>query len=260
MSNTQMNARRRRRFAVTLLLLASLLLLLMAGALSLGKAYHLTLDIDTERLSPTVAGADARTGLQLVSQLHALSMDEDIALPDLFDTSSALGTRFGSAASVSDTVQGIMDYLGSYDARLGSDRSLLQQISALLSMVDTAKTLLVLLAAVELVLLAIGAGLFFSGHSLPAGLLLGLDALLLGCLPPGILSAAQLLGKRFAGALAVAARYGVGFSATLRLTAAGRTLVFLCAGVLLLCAFAMLFGSQGRRRIVVSLLGLSLWV
>lgn len=238
------------RLMVTLLLSAALLLLLAAAVLSVGKAYHLTLDIDTERLSPTVTGADARTGLQLTAQLQALSMDEDVALPDIFNESSALGSRFGSTAAVGDTVQGIMDYLGSYDARLGSDRSLLSEIGALLSSVEAARVLLVALGAAAVLLLAFGAGMVLTGRCASAGVLLGIDALLSGGLPPMLLWATRRLGARFSGALGVAARYGVGFSATLGLTAKGTAQVAVCACALLLIAAALILCAKlpGKRR------------
>lgn len=243
------NAYPKPRRTYRLLTLLALALLLAAVACGCGRAYHLRLAVDTERLSPTVAGADARTGLQLTSQLRALSMDGDVALADLFDPDSELGTRFGSTAAVGETVQGIMEYLGSYDARLGSDRSLLQQIDALLRRIALAKTALLLLSAAVGLLILTGVGLFLTGRDVGANLLLALAALPTSALPTLLLLGVQRLGARFSDALGVAARYGVGFTAELSLTRQGVLQAVFGAAALLLCSVVCLrLGTKRNRR------------
>ena len=58
--------------------------------------------MDTERISPTIAGAEARTALDLVNELNALSMDEDFALGELFQKQGQRGFACTGAACDND--------------------------------------------------------------------------------------------------------------------------------------------------------------
>ena len=47
--------------AALLFLLCTLALLILAGVLAQGRAYHLTLAVDVERISPTITGAEVKS-------------------------------------------------------------------------------------------------------------------------------------------------------------------------------------------------------
>ena len=235
----------------TIFAVLAILLLLFGAALGFGKAYHLELSVDTERISPTIAGADQRTELDLINRLHAFETDEDFSLPELFQSGSTIGKRLAMAEDTGGVVQELMDYLGSYDPSLGGDSGMFSGFQLLLDLVRTAKLLLVVLLALNgfLVLLAIFNLIW--GKRLAALLLTGLGAILVGILPPGLLALFGICAPRLREAAAAAARYGIGFSAALRLTAVGMAQSLFAAAALFVIAcglFSLNLGKAARKR------------
>ena len=230
-----------------LFLVATLLLLILAGLLARGRAYHLNITVDLERLSPTISGAEVRTELDLVEDMEALSMDEDVSLLDLYREDSSLSSRLIRVRELSDTVQEILYYLGSYDARFGTDTGLIDGTRNLLQAVERAK---LLLAVYALLIGAAFLGFVFAllfGKRTAACILGGLAALALGSLPLGVLAAAGAGAGSLGAVLSAAAHYGVGILAGLKLTALGKAQILFASAALFTTAGAFFaLSSPGR--------------
>lgn len=251
-TNPEKRKRRRRlRGGVLAFLLATALLLAAATALGLGDAYHLRLTVDTERISPTFSGADLRADFNLLPQLSALSMDEDFSLPSLLREDSIIGQRLTQTKAVTNTVQDLLAYLGSYDARFGSEYGLVEGAQHILRMAENAKIAVFCGGGVLLLVLALFLWKLIAARALPAFAFGGLAALLLGLLPPTVLWGAMLLRERVQTALSAVSRYGVGVSARLTLTGVGKAQMLLAAAALFTVAgglFLLRLRKKAKKR------------
>ena len=232
----------------TIFAVLALLLVLFGAALGFGKAYHLKLQVDTEHISPTIAGADARTDLDLITRLQTFATDEDFSLPDLYDPESTVGQRLAMAEDTDGVVQEMMDYLSSYDPNLGGDTGMLAGVRLLLVLLGRAKLLLMGLVILTGVLLVLAVMKLLQRRQMTALLLAGVSALLVGSLPPGLLFLVRLCAPRLREAAAAAARYGIGFSATVRLTAVGLAQTLFAASALLFVACGLFAQMRKKRR------------
>ena len=234
--------------AALLFLLCTLALLILAGVLAQGRAYHLTLAVDMERISPTITGAEVRTDLDLAEGLQALDMDEDVSLKDLYRDGSPIRVRLDMAERLSGTVQEILYYLGSYDARFGTDTGLIDGTQNFLRLVERAGLLVLFYALLTAASFLIGVVLLLRGRYVGANQLFGLCALELGLLPLAVLAAAEAGAGQLAAILQAAAHYGVGISAGLTLTAVGKAQILFAAAALFTTAGAFFALSSAQRR------------
>ncbi len=234
----------------TIFAVLAILLVLFGTALGFGKAFHMELLVDTERISPTIAGADQRTELDLIKRLQAFEADEDFSLPELYDPESGIGRRISMLQDTEGVVQELMDYLGSYDPSLGADAGMFSGFRLLLDLVQTAKLLLTLLLVLIGICLLLSILKLVQRRQMAALLLTGIGAILVRILPPGLLSLFGICAPRLREAAAAAARYGIGFSATVSLTAIGMAQTLFAAAALLIAAAGLFTcrqtGSRGK--------------
>lgn len=241
--------RRKRRYGLPAAFgLVTVLLLLLALVLGFGKGYHLSVQVDTERVSPTLAGADERADFDLMRRLRDFSVETDFSLPELYDSESEIGKRLAAAGEIDSLVQQLTDYLGSFDASLAGQNGMGHGLRTLLAFVSDAKLLLALYAVLLAALLLLGVWLLARGKPMGALVLLGVTAVLVGLLPPALLTMVSRNAESLREAAAAAARYGVGFSATVSLNATGKAQTLAAAAALFTAAAGLFSMSLSPKR------------